>query len=643
MLNKQKIIDKIGDSYKPMLDQISIPDFTKCIAQYSGIAIQYVSEEAIEDYLTKWCVNKKKFFDIMGEKVRVDFPFTFKDPETDYKKKFQEIGHEYPVFYPWIELVQYAKENKIKVDDMRYSNYSRLISDAFNGTVSAEGMAITRFFKQHLKASDELVTKIGGIFENREIEANFTISIDPVDIMLASENPYKWTSCYRLETNGFSDCHADGCLAAVIDSASLITYVWNNSGKFSLYDNYEFKDIRYKRMRMFIAMSNDFKVIHFNAIYPGRSNYPADFAKLLRDFVETFISEKIGCRNMWKQDYSKTGVWREYDYGYSEFSDHYAWIQSDCQDRYEIKVYDEPIICPCGCKNIVPGSYGVEDLRYNGDGMIYENFFEERYCEVTDEYTDCDGDCEHCSIWNSANAVCELDTNHYCEDRDMCDVEYEGDADFSANNIISCNPSRCRGCALFREHHEELFKDIIIKQISSDELELPTLYARSNGQWYINKNNEYYPIDDNRIDTHYDEEDLTDIVISLLQDEPVVNFEIYGQYENGLDLTRFLAKPEKNEELTTVSAIPTSWTSDVGTVTLRCNGFDNTISTELCTSPSIKTITSSGAEGIDVAEFHNMLDRIQDLETRLNTYNIPFEHTIINNAETDQHSDESEG
>ena len=44
-----------------------------------------------------------------------------------------------------------------------------------------------------------------------------------------------------------------------------------------------------------------------------------------------------------------------------------------------------------------------------------------------------------------------------------------------------------------------------------------------------------------------------------------------------------------------------------------------------------------------MTEFHNMLDRIQDIETRLNAYNIPFEHTIINNAETDQHSDESEG
>ena len=91
MLNKQVIIDKIGIEYQPMLDQISIPDFTKCIAQFSGLHIQNVSEKAIEDYLTKWCINKKKFFDLMGGNIRKDIPFTYKDPSLNYTTQFKEI------------------------------------------------------------------------------------------------------------------------------------------------------------------------------------------------------------------------------------------------------------------------------------------------------------------------------------------------------------------------------------------------------------------------------------------------------------------------------------------------------------------------------------------------------------------------
>ena len=90
------------------------------------------------------------------------------------------------------------------------------------------------------------------IFENDTITGTYTISIDPVDMMLASENPYNWQSCYRLETPNEAS-HADGCLAAILDSSSLITYIWDKEGKFNLY-NHDLKCIRYKRIREWIAI-----------------------------------------------------------------------------------------------------------------------------------------------------------------------------------------------------------------------------------------------------------------------------------------------------------------------------------------------------------------------------------------------------
>lgn len=241
--------------------------------------------------------------------------------------------------------------------------------DLFPG-VNFEGMSITSFFKRYLSAPDELVTAIGRIFENQKIKANFTISIDPVDIMLASENPYHWTSCYRLET-GFENSHADGNLAAILDTSSFITYVWNNKGKFSLYDNYDFKSIRYKRMRMFVAASKNFSSLHFNEVYPSKDMYSKEFKKSLRNVVENYICNQLGIESRWK--YNSEGyrrVEKEYAYGYDEFDDDYIYYQIDSEAE-DIYVYDEKIICPCGCGYYLPGT---ENYDYNGEGHIYKNY-----------------------------------------------------------------------------------------------------------------------------------------------------------------------------------------------------------------------------------------------------------------------------
>lgn len=544
MLNKKTLIEKVGIKYKPMIDQISIPDFTKCIAQFSGIYIQNLKDEVICDYLSNWCINKKKFFDLMGGKIKVDIPFNYKDQDTDYRDKFIELGHEFPVYYPWLEMISPLQNNKISMTYLRYTDYSHLIRDAFNGIVNVEGMAITRFFKQHLNAPDELITKIGGIFENKEVQATFTISIDPVDMMLASENPYGWNSCYRLETDGFSDSHADGCLAAVLDHNSLITYVWNNHGKFSLYDNYEFKDIRYKRMRMTIAVADDFKAVHFNTIYPGKGNYTNDFLKMFRDVVETFLSEKGGFRNMWKQDYNRASCYRDIFYGYSEYSDNDVWIQSDATDNYEIIVFDVPIHCPCGCGEILPYSYENDDYNYNGDGFNHNNFYNEHWCDCTEEYEDCDGDCDNCRTWNIYHAMCELDENEYCE-RDSYEIESSGDANFDQDNIVSCNPDHCSCCPLFRQHKPGYFIDIIIKDIENNKL-----YARVHEDWYIKNKDKYYSINDNKVENEvfFDSEDLDRITTNLLNNNNCEDaFEIYEKYPDGLKEIIPFAASEEND------------------------------------------------------------------------------------------------
>ena len=298
MLKTVDLIKDIDEKYIPMLRQVNIPDFYKCIAQFSGLSISNVSDNSVKNYLLTWCRNKYRFFQMLGNRIKLDQKFVYTRPKTDLSSVFKDLGKQFPAYYLWLNLFRNQTKNKIeRLDCYGISGELKNVVRELFPQFTLEGSSITHFFKSRLNAPDELVTAIGRMFENDKVDAIYTISIDPVDMMLASENPYDWNSCYRLELDR-SDSHADGCLAAVLDTTSLITYVWSNEGKYDLYENYKFKNIRYYRMRGWIAISEDFGAIHFNSVYPGRHDYDEEFRRLLRNIPEAVVSKYMGVENI---------------------------------------------------------------------------------------------------------------------------------------------------------------------------------------------------------------------------------------------------------------------------------------------------------------------------------------------------------
>ena len=454
MLRIQTLVGKLGKEYEPMIAQIKIAEFTKTIAQLSNIPIEQLSDDVIEEYLTHWAKNKFRFFKAFGNKTRVDIPFSYIDETKDTWTEMRALIPDYPAYAPWLYEMANFKTNKI---DASKWDWRDKIMDYLDQIIvdqpvrrALSDMAITTFFKRTLKAPDDLVTKIGRIYENEAIDATFTISIDPVDMMMASENPYKWTSCYRLEL--MSDSHADGCLAAVLDTTSLITYVWNNKGKYSLYNNYEMKEIRYYRMREWISISDNFATIHFNAIYPGKCNYSKDLEKKYRNVIETYIAQQVfpNEENIWTKT-TDAYAEREYYYGYGEFSEAYMWTLKGKKSQH-IHAYNVEISCPCGCGMTMPGTNDPdEEFDYNGDGYVYNNFVERYWCDKIDDYCD-DQDCECCAAWRRDNAVCEFDRDEYCEN--AYDAEQDGSFDPEESRVVHCG-NHCEGCPLYELHHPE--------------------------------------------------------------------------------------------------------------------------------------------------------------------------------------------
>lgn len=396
MLLKKDLIESLGEEYAPMINQISIADFTKCVAYYAGLNINQVSDDAIEDYLKNWALHKKHFFEMLGNKTRVDTKITYESQDTnDYEQKYHELALEYPVYAPWFSELNYPRKNKIENLYSISWEFKNLCKKYFPH-YTLEGSTITHFFKKCLNAPEDIINKIASFYEFNTITSNFTISIDPVDMMLASENPYNWRSCYRLDpTNDAS--HADGCLAAVLDSTSLITYAWNKSGDYLFEDScYTLKNVRYKRMREWISINNTFDAIHFNTIYPGKYNYPAKFNQQWRNIVETYVANYLEKENIWKRNELNGYNYmydceRFYSYGYGEWDNESIYYLKDRSEDSQVcfSSYDTEIICPCGCGCMVPGTDDDSDYSYCGGGLTFENFgdrWEEEEYEEEEEY-----------------------------------------------------------------------------------------------------------------------------------------------------------------------------------------------------------------------------------------------------------------
>lgn len=468
VLNKLNEEDK--EKYGEMIKSVNIPDFYKCMAQFSGIAISKLDGDTIASYLITWARNKFRFYKMLGNQTRLDTHFVYVNECVNYKDQYKEIMKKFPVYALWLDGFASHKTNDI---DMRNLDYGiRFVMSDLFPRFQADKSTITHFFKSQLNAPDELVTEIGKIYENKEIEATHTLSIDPVDIMLASENPYEWNSCYRLELDR-TDSHADGCMATVLDTTGLISYVWSSHGEYNMYDNFKFKDIRYYRIRQWVNVEPEWKAIHFASAYPNRNGYDGKLNEQLRAVVEEVVAKAAGTVNKWRKgDCDEVQIEREIQYGYNEFEEDYCWVNSELVPRdimgdhpnnIYIPVYNTAILCACGCGQTLKGSDEVTcedeaydgDLCYNGNGFCAENVY-----EYEEEYDPeplwcqwCDSDCEQglyeedcceredCPIWREHHKPCSLDKDIMCDRADEVSTYEE-----KGKEICHANCADCEGC-----------------------------------------------------------------------------------------------------------------------------------------------------------------------------------------------------
>lgn len=462
MLNKKELVKRVDSHLGAMIELVNIPNFTKCIAQYAGLQIKEIPDSIIEEYLINWAERKHRFFNMLGNKLQMDIVIDYQNPETGLDTELRTLMKEYPTYAPWLNYFRGQKTNKI-TDTYRLSWEAREFTETLFPTLKLEGTTMTHLFASYLKAPDDLVTAIGRAFEGGIVKGTWTLSIDPVDMMLASENPYDWNSCYRLSADNESS-HADGCLAAILDDSSLISYIWSSEGDMQLY-SHTLTNVRWKRIREWIAISPSMMSIHFNNIYPTKHSYGSDFEKQLRSYTEKIVSDYMGVRDSWKHNQGSACCEREYFYGYSEFEEDNIWCHSDSDQNESWTVYNHGIKCPCGCGCWMPGTEDPEyndcdNITYNGRGLIYENFIERHWCSYCDDWCNCADDiceenCRGCSSYDDAHPYCDIaeeggEGRHECENPDYY---------YTTDGYMEACSGHCEGCPMWAAHHAHSYEE----------------------------------------------------------------------------------------------------------------------------------------------------------------------------------------
>lgn len=411
MLTRKELIKDVESKYVPMLEQVNIANFIKCIAVFSGLNLDEVADFRIKEYLLIWAENKYRLFELFGNKIFIDFDINYEDPDhrNHIKDMYKDLTLKYPVYAPWINMFTYSRENLINERDIEWKN-TKLIQELFVNKKIVNTLPITKFFKQYLTAPDELITDIGRIYENKKIKGIYTWSIDPVDMMLASVNGYNWTSCYSIKNGGY----ATGCLAAVLDENSTISYIGAKNKDLKL-ESYGLKNINDKKIRMWVDINEDFESLFFHDTYPCRDAQDS-FKSTLRDCIETYIANYKNVKNIWTP--VSTDLYnRIFVYGYDESRNGCGYVLKEAFQRenedeqvFNIKIYTHEYKCACGCDFYIPEEID-EEGRYSKDehGFNCRTIYENNYCE----------DCESCY---SGDYCCCHD--EYCEN---CDEYYNGE------------------------------------------------------------------------------------------------------------------------------------------------------------------------------------------------------------------------
>lgn len=284
-----KIINTKKEEYKQILENLKV-----YMNYYYEDEFEIINE-ALKKDLNKWNINKRKIYELMGNKTKVKFPI--EETLYDYEKFYTELTY---IMYLAFEstLLEFSKLKTFSKKDrylysMIYEQYKNLLKQGYISIGENEfGIQkanykfskIIKLFDVKLKKQEtEIINRFSLIKNNCTLKGgNIVISIDPIDYLSISDNGYGWRSCHSPESTYFF-----GNLFYMVDKMTAVIYLEGHKE----YDIGEvfgqnILKLSNKRLRRLFYFDTEYKSVFLSKIYP---NFNEQFDNLSIDLINNLI------------------------------------------------------------------------------------------------------------------------------------------------------------------------------------------------------------------------------------------------------------------------------------------------------------------------------------------------------------------
>lgn len=336
-------IEKIKEE---MIDKVDKNRFIQLlsIAGSSDENRNRADKDVTNRYLSDWANSKWKLYVLFGNNLTISKEVKYRITEDLMKGKIREFAHIYP---KCAELIQRIDTTDFINNEMR--TYSFYNSDVY--TSLTPGIKVTKFI--HNLYEDKVIdSALSLLLENREVNSNVYISIDPYDYCTMSTNKNGWQSCHRI-TDGE---YAGGGLSYMLDNNSCIAYSASEAEfNYNLF-GFKFKG-NSKNWRQLVNIDTSSFAAVFGRQYPNSDGIDC-FASAVRTLYEDTVDSFIGNFTNWRV--KSNGIVGKFT------TDNNRFAYYDVQHGYNYKFVYLPKCFANPALNIEVGRKTLYDV-YNGN------------------------------------------------------------------------------------------------------------------------------------------------------------------------------------------------------------------------------------------------------------------------------------
>lgn len=291
------VSDKDDEIKKEMIALIDRDRLQKIFSVPTSLRKPYtVTDNIIDMYLEKWAEAKLPYYKMFGNKLAIAEKISYSMEPNEMSVLLNELIIKYPKYA--LNIAAISPEHYISNSMPRVDAFAR-----YFGKTYSQGMKISKFFTSF--DDTEFDNDLSKVMQERVVNGELVISIDPYDYLTHAISMHGWGSCHSLTSN----CAPVASFMYMIDNTTLVAYKHN--GKDYVYDKgyyrdgesnsqFDFKKNAFvgnsKSFRQLIHMDLNSSAMLFSREYPKRTTSDEMRIKV-RELLEGQVSSYLGIEN----------------------------------------------------------------------------------------------------------------------------------------------------------------------------------------------------------------------------------------------------------------------------------------------------------------------------------------------------------